>query len=707
MKLIDIIFESKEKEVDEQLQAILKLGKNATTAVKGAIDDVLKYTLKDGKVLQTASKTPLTTVDDVVKAMKAGTLGSESASQLASGLLKTNKCPRNVQIELVTEIAAGSKFKNIIGSVKSETALIKRLKTKGYTDETIELFIGRAKEQKIGPYANVAKVGSTGKTGATGGKTGATGGKTGAGTGKGGTSTTQVLTDPKGWLSRAAEGLGKTKVGKFTGSIFKNLRPVARTWGMIKFLTYCAIFGIGGIILYDLWKKLIGGYDTVPTDDEINEMEDFVNCIVKPLKDDEGAEIMEDGDNVALKYKVDELGGKQTGGYVIFYSNYVVKTAKGETGKWSCNKTGLLNEQSSGGEMTSAQMSRLIDELDDQLSGDYFEGDSTDMMDALNALKGAVGMTYKGKDAIKVLVSNYPKIVGVSLENHVEELINLDFEAMEAKDEFLSIIGSSKAGKSQGDSDSSDAGKVDGDGNPNTGLSHLTIIWDDSKDDGGGGGGGTVKFRPCSDFPFEIGCINDKIKDLQGCLNKRGSLLKTDGYYGPKTHKDLLDQSFFADDDPDDKIITQKMYDRFMALCNKEVKRDVVTPIDDLKSKGLTPLPIVKLDPPGMIDLHGQQKLLDQAKKTIDGQVIQSIIDNDIEYRRGRYVLKQSKELTVDQLTAINRYMAGKGFTLDKKRETLKDSKYVWVADDRMARRQARLEKRGNKIQDKIDNIER
>ena len=78
----------------------------------------------------------------------------------------------------------------------------------------------------------------------------------------------------------------------------------------------------------------------------------------------------------------------------------------------------------------------------------------------------------------------------------------------------------------------------------------------------------------CNDFPFKPGCSNEKIKDIQICLNKLGSVIKVDGYYGPDTLKDLSDQNIFADDDIDDTTITKQIYDRVMQRCAEDVKND-------------------------------------------------------------------------------------------------------------------------------------
>ena len=40
--------------------------------------------------------------------------------------------------------------------------------------------------------------------------------------------------------------------------------------------------------------------------------------------------------------------------------------------------------------------------------------------------------------------------------------------------------------------------------------------------------------------------------------------INTNGVYDRITWKDLSDRSFFADDNPDNEMITKEMYDRFM-----------------------------------------------------------------------------------------------------------------------------------------------
>ena len=172
----------------------------------------------------------------------------------------------------------------------------------------------------------------------------------------------------------------------------------------------------------------------------------------------------------------------------------------------------------------------------------------------------------------------------------------------------------------------------------------------------------------------------------------------------------MRDNSIFADDKKDDTVITKSIYDKIIENCNKskdavtkadgETKRAKIEPITKLEIK---PIKLMKLDPIKMIDVHGLDKLMAQSKKRIDGERIQAIIDTKLKFRGGKYILKLDNELTEDQLKHINTYMAAKRYSLDKKKETLKDQKYVWAAIDRDARRIERKVRDIEKIKSKND----
>lgn len=691
MKLLNIINET-EKPIDENIGLILKAaGKNASQ-VKSAVADVFAFALKDKPFFKGSGKTggQFKNSDELITAMKAGQLSSEAATQLAQGLLKTNKCPLDIQKLLVNEIASGTNWSNLMGKVKSEKALRTRWNKKGFTDETIELMIQKAKDQKAGPF----------------GKTVSNTGKGAAGTGKGasGTKGTSVKTNTikkgleKG-LEQGKELIKKYPTLRLVKGALKIPFRVLRFFAGLKLIKWLIILGVGGYIYFNYEEWLSGGGKPIDDDTDFEPEIDFLNCILIPLGDDEGVDIKEENGNPVVYVKTGTSYDGQGG--LIFRVGGSVETGDGsKKGTWSCNKSGLdIQEQSTGSEITSKQLSIVIDDLNDNLSGDLFDGDSTDMVDALNIVKGVVGKTYKGKPAIKTIINNYPTLYGNSIIDDINSLTNLDFNGLEQKKELLRLLGLSSK-KSGGDGKSGDS-DVKFDGNTKTGISHITIKWGSGKTTPVVG---EVKYVQCKDLPFKYGCISDKIKTIQKCLPAE---LKVDGYYGPKTSNALW--NLYQGKEKGD--ITKSVYDKIMVACNKKDNktkstepRKKVEPITKLEPKGLAPLKVY--DTQKVIDKIDPAVMASNIQKTIDGRRIDSIIANDLKYSAGRYVLRIDDELTDNQLKTINLYMASKGFkVLRKKRETLDGSKYVWKADSKDAKRIARRERSIKKDQDKINDI--
>lgn len=696
MKLIDIIQESPieggEQQVGEQVAALKGFLKGVTNLTIKSVRAAKPVLAKDlQKVFNAKSIQGINKIDDLVVALGKGTLKGKALGDVTIGFMKTKGVSSNYIARLAPEFVNTPSFikKYAKDGKKLTTA---SLKSSGYTDNAIKEILKASKGSN--KFQNALKssktIGTTtktvGTTTKTVGTTSKTVGQAAVNLGKkvvqkGKKYITPISKRPGGIIKTAAKGvfrLGKGIVGL----------------GLLKLLLICGV----GYIGYKWWNRVKGDLPEFPSDSDLEATKNWMECIVNALEGDERAHDIVIGENKnSIQYDIDRFAGEDTGGYLTFYDDYTVKSKNGKTGKWDCNVTKNLKEQSEG-EVTSQMISSAITQLDDQLSGDFFEGDSSDMQDAYKILKSLEGTTYKGKDTIQVIKNNYPKVTGKKLSSHIGNLTNLDFSAIELRDEMLKMIGSSpkkKGGGSQGDSDDKGGSK------DNDNLNHLTVVWD--KSEGGGGSKGS-KYKQCDDFPLNLYCISDKIKEVQKCLNPTANL-KVDGYYGPLTLKAMRDSSLFADDKKDDTNITKVIYDRIIDKCNKakdavkdadgKAVRPKVEPIEKLKIK---PIEIVKLDPIKMIDTHGVENLLDQTKKRIDGERISAIISDKVKFRGGRYVLKMDNELTEKQLKVINQVMAGRGFSLDKKKETLKDNKYVWTTKDRDSRKIARK-------QNSIDNI--
>lgn len=717
MKLLNIIFESKQRSLDEWIKAALSTAKDAKSlkaanqALHTALNDVIQFAKNDKQQLKgivkqnQANAKTLTNVDDLIKALSIeGGLTARSMGLLNQGLLKSSKTPVSIMDDVAKSLVADKNFIVKYKKFKTEKQLRDALAAKQYSENGINSIVGATKKSKEFETARKAYFAKQKNTTKTGTKTTATTGVK---------STDDIVKQTTktrfgGKIKQVADNVKNTKLGR---GIITAIKGSVKNAGLMKLLWWLLIGGVAYYVVKSMWDSLWSGEESdIPSEDDLLPINDWMECIVEPLADDDNAEILIDDNGViSVKYKIDEFGGKKTGGYVIFSSDYSVKSANGETGTWSCNQSGLLNEQGLTGikvsdnakqttsDISTKELSRMFDEVEDNLNGDFFDSDATDLKDAYNLIKSLENRTYKNRPALKVFVSNYPKIKGKGLGEHIMELKGLDFEATELRDELLSLIGYTVTRSGGGEKGDSDTGGFQGDGNPKTGLSHITVSWNEKE---GGGGSGKIKYVPCDSFPFKFGCISDKIKDVQRCAGK----LKVDGYYGPKTDARLASVIVGYS-----KTITKSSYDKITKECKgddeviklKAVDNDKkVEKVSKIDPKGIVPIALPTLDTAQMIKIHGVEKLEDQINKTVDGRLIKDIIDNQIKFRGGRFILKLDEELTQKQLTIINYYMASKSYSLEKKKETLKKGKYVWKADNATARKIARKEQGIKKLKD-------
>lgn len=709
MKLTEILKETNvdvpKVEVGEQVAALKALFKNIDNLTIAALKDARPVLAKDLELVFNAKSIRGFTgksIDDLVYGLAKGTLSAKQVGDVAVGLMKTKGVSTNYIARLAPDFVQTTTF--IQKYAKDGKPLTRvSLKNSGYTDDAITEILKAAKGNK--------KFQSALKTTKTGAQTGT---KTGTKTATTGVKSTDDIvkqttkTKFGGRVKQVADNVKNTKLGR---GIITAVKGSVRNAGLMKLLWWLLIGGVAYYVIKSMWDSLWSGEESdIPSEDDLLPINDWMECIVEPLADDDNAEILIDDNGViSVKYKIDEFGGKKTGGHVIFSSDYSVKSANGETGTWSCNQSGLLNEQGLTGikvsdnakqttsDISTKELSRMFDEVEDNLNGDFLDSDATDLKDAYNLIKSLENRTYKNRPALKVFVSNYPKIKGKGLGEHIMELKGLDFEATELRDELLSLIGYTVTRSGGGEKGDSETGGFQGDGNPKTGLSHITVSWNEKE---GGSGSGKIKYVPCDSFPFKFGCISDKIKDVQRCAGK----LKVDGYYGPKTDARLASVIVGYS-----KTITKSSYDKITKECKgddeviklKAVDNDKkVEKVSKIDPKGIVPIALPTLDTAQMIKIHGVEKLEDQINKTVDGRLIKDIIDNQIKFRGGRFVLKLDEELTQKQLTIINYYMASKSYSLEKKKETLEKGKYVWKADNATARKIARKEQGIKKLKD-------
>ena len=90
-----------------------------------------------------------------------------------------------------------------------------------------------------------------------------------------------------------------------------------------------------------------------------------------------------------------------------------------------------------------------------------------------------------------------------------------------------------------------------------------------------------VEFKKCTDFPFEVGCQNDKIKDVQKWLG-----LSSDGSYGNDTYNKLVDLKYPV-------VITKEIYNQIKAeyeSSQKKVEESKPVKKEETVEKTETPL---------------------------------------------------------------------------------------------------------------------
>ncbi len=207
-----------------------------------------------------------------------------------------------------------------------------------------------------------------------------------------------------------------------------------------------------------------------------------------------------------------------------------------------------------------------------------------------------------------------------------------------------------------------------GDGNPNTGIGNINIVWDGETapvkgggNDSGSGGSKTggskskVNYHDCSskDFPFEFGCISPKIADIQKCLG----ITPQKGYYGPKTKKGLEDLHYELSGG-----ITKETYDKIIAACNPttgSTTGSTVTGTTTGSTTGSTATaPITPPPTPAepVFDKNRLQELL--ASKNL------------VKKRKGVIIKWKGPELSGEDYFILNKYLEDKGYIQKKQRET-------------------------------------
>jgi hypothetical protein len=158
-------------------------------------------------------------------------------------------------------------------------------------------------------------------------------------------------------------------------------------------------------------------------------------------------------------------------------------------------------------------------------------------------------------------------------------------------------------------------------------------------------------YHNCYDFPFEYGCRNNAIKEIQTCLG-----IKQDGYYGPQTNKKLADNKI----DMTNKVITREIYNIVKSrLCGGN------EPISNIASNLKPTEPTISKTTP---------------KIAAAGETPEATYNRLFKYlnKIGEKIKYMGETpLNYSEINNLSKYFASKGFEFDK---TTKGGKTKWTA---------------------------
>lgn len=675
-----IIVEDESTDINEDLFAsAAREGKLVAAELEG----FLKTMKQDSKISAELTRAGIRDAEELLAALKGNKLSSTLKGSLELNVLKSQTTNAKL-IDLASENLARNqkflqKYSNEIkqGQPQFEAAL----KKAGYSDRAITKIVEKSYLKKP---SGLQTVGSKEKEIANikTGENQRVGINYDSKTGKW-TITTQRLKDKLAATQKAktvlADAKNKSIIEKLK-ELFKNGKDVISTGTIAgikrvkiskKLLGLALALG-GGYVLYSLLSPKGDGSD-IELVDENNipipltpQKGEWATCIQDLLNNKSGSLVTTESGQMYVYVKTTGDESYDTAGGLKFFMNGRVFTYdNSKKGSWTCESgkvqtipESFINEAS--GEASAQEIQTAAKELDDQLSGDFFEGDSTDMQDALEVIKGLSGKTYKGKSAIETLKVAYKKLSGGDLVNDVKtKLKNLDFVGGEAKTDALALLSTSTPTPTKG------------------GLSGISITWDTeggSGNTGGGKGGSTgggksggSKYHDCSDFPMKPGCKSPRIKELQYCLGMEEKFQT--GNFGPKTSKSI--ESSITDGKVKSTTleafktngVTKELFDEVMKNC-KGSKSE--TPTTGTTS-GSTVTKSGETTTNTSVPPVSAEKTTSQKGETPD-ELYRRLVKNKYLFGRlrGRRVVYKGPDLSKEEKDKLIQYMDSTGYRLSR-----------------------------------------
>lgn len=366
---------------------------------------------------------------------------------------------------------------------------------------------------------------------------------------------------------------------------------------------------------------------------------------------------------------------------LIYYNNGRVFNVKtGEKGSWSLNevknKISLLDLLTEGGDRRISLLNLLNEQeyqLDSKLNKDVdtvinlldFPVSLSDMQSAMKILQPYI-TNGKGQKFLKRYEGS--GLGSGTLKTSVNNVFTINGDSNDAKDILLNIVG--KMEKSTPENTSTPSTSNTSTQQIKTPTVNPKIIWDNGKKTTGGNvsnspsptssnsGSGEVttqkrkiikksgmKFHDCNskNFPYEYGCQNIIIKDMQECLG-----LKPDGKFGPATLKSLSDLGKSVKD----KKLSYDVWFDITSNCSEYENNGGLTRIDSGNKKRDTsgePISSSEKDSPNSFYL-----------KLLNNGLIDRIFN---ETKTETYVRYTGPELLPSDLEKLDKSLRGMGWS--------------------------------------------
>lgn len=369
---------------------------------------------------------------------------------------------------------------------------------------------------------------------------------------------------PGGWEKYKDEVLKKLKLG----------------WKWVQILKWGTGLGISGAILWYI-VDTFGGADK-PSDMPTASPSVWSTCVDNMISAGMGqGSTLDDGTEVVTIKDSTYPNG------IVLYSNGTLKDLlTNKSGKWVCKE----------GDIEPIQESKKTFSLLDLILEQDIDYTLTDDVDKIRryldfpVTQGGLQNAYKilkkyydnGKGSTFLETYKDSGLGGGSLEKTMKYIVTVNATSKAIKNEIIKLIQKIREGSSQS-SDSQD--------NTNNVNDYINITWDG---DGTQTGGGSSYFD-CEDWdinskPYVVGCKSTKIREIQKCLG-----LDTDGKFGPKTKKALMDIEIDVSNG-----ITSEIYDRIIKNCSGSVSNtDIENQEPQVQQEPSAEEPQVQQEPSG------------------------------------------------------------------------------------------------------------